>query len=165
MYLTGFADEAAPDLATQIKATKELGWNAAPFDVPTDIALGPNAGGVIVSDRDLVLAPDITVNGLARYEWPMFGGMMSIQADFTYVGDQFFDINNHPDSKEDAYELGNARLGFVSSDGRYEISLAVRNITDEDYRVYNIPLAQFGGFSQNMIGRPRWVSGTLRVSW
>lgn len=28
MYLTGFADEAAPDLATQIKATKELGWNA-----------------------------------------------------------------------------------------------------------------------------------------
>ncbi|NNC87994.1 MAG: sugar phosphate isomerase/epimerase [Akkermansiaceae bacterium] len=28
MFLTGFADEAAPDLATQIKATKELGWNA-----------------------------------------------------------------------------------------------------------------------------------------
>ena len=28
MYLTGFADEAAPDLATQIKATKEMGWNA-----------------------------------------------------------------------------------------------------------------------------------------
>ena len=28
MYLTGFADEAAPDLATQIKATKEIGWNA-----------------------------------------------------------------------------------------------------------------------------------------
>ena len=28
MYLSGFADEAAQDLATQIKATKELGWNA-----------------------------------------------------------------------------------------------------------------------------------------
>lgn len=27
MKLTGFADEAAPDLATQIKATQELGWN------------------------------------------------------------------------------------------------------------------------------------------
>ncbi len=26
MTLTGFADEAAPDLATQIKATQELGW-------------------------------------------------------------------------------------------------------------------------------------------
>jgi sugar phosphate isomerase/epimerase len=26
MYLTGFADEAAPDLAGQIRATKELGW-------------------------------------------------------------------------------------------------------------------------------------------
>lgn len=28
MYLTGFADEASQDLATQIKATKALGWNA-----------------------------------------------------------------------------------------------------------------------------------------
>ncbi len=28
MYLTGFADEAGPDLATQIRATRELGWNA-----------------------------------------------------------------------------------------------------------------------------------------
>ncbi|NQW00455.1 MAG: sugar phosphate isomerase/epimerase [Rhodospirillales bacterium] len=28
MYLTGFADEAAQDLAGQIKATRELGWNA-----------------------------------------------------------------------------------------------------------------------------------------
>ena len=27
MKLTGFADEAAPDLATQIKATQELGWS------------------------------------------------------------------------------------------------------------------------------------------
>jgi len=26
MKFTGFADEAAPDLATQIKATQELGW-------------------------------------------------------------------------------------------------------------------------------------------
>tara|TARA_R110002110_G_scaffold161959_2_gene360951 strand:- start:994 stop:1875 length:882 start_codon:yes stop_codon:yes gene_type:complete len=28
MYLTGFADEASQDLATQIHATQELGWNA-----------------------------------------------------------------------------------------------------------------------------------------
>jgi len=28
MYLTGFADEASQDLATQIQATKALGWNA-----------------------------------------------------------------------------------------------------------------------------------------
>lgn len=28
MYLTGFADEASQDLATQITITKELGWNA-----------------------------------------------------------------------------------------------------------------------------------------
>ena len=28
MYLTGIADEASQDIEEQIKATKELGWNA-----------------------------------------------------------------------------------------------------------------------------------------
>jgi hypothetical protein len=28
MYLTGFADEAAPDIEGQIRATKALGWKA-----------------------------------------------------------------------------------------------------------------------------------------
>ena len=134
-------------------------------DVITDIAIGPNAGGIIVSDRDLVLAPDVTFNGLARYEWAMLGGTMSIQGDFSYVGEQYFDINNHPDSREGSYILGNARIAYTSPDNTYEISLAVKNLADEDYRVYNIPLAQFGGFSQNMIGRPRWVSGTVRFNW
>ena len=134
-------------------------------DVITDIAIGPNAGGIIVNNRDLVLAPDVTFNGLARYEWAMLGGIMSIQGDFSFVGEQYFDINNHPDSREGSYILGNARFAYTSPDDNYEISLAVKNLADEDYRVYNIPLAQFGGFSQNMIGRPRWVSGTIRYMW
>ena len=139
--------------------------DATAEDITTDIALGPNAGGTIVRDRDLTLAPDVTFNGLARYEWPMLGGTMAVQGDFSFVWKQFFDINNHPDSKESSYILGNARLAYTSANGDYEISLAVKNLADQDYRVYNIPLAQFGGFSQNMIGRPRWVSGTIRYNW
>lgn len=131
----------------------------------TDIALGPNAGGVIIEDRDLALSPDFTFNGMARYEWPMLNGLMSIQADFIVVGDQYFDINNHPDSKEDAYVIGNLRLGYTPPDNRYELSLAIKNISDTEYRAYNIPLAQFGGFSQNMIGKPRWISGNVRFNW
>lgn len=52
-------------------------------DIETDIAIGPNAGGTIVSDRTLTLAPEVTVNGLARYEWPFFNGTMSAEADFS----------------------------------------------------------------------------------
>ena len=43
MYLTGFADEASQDLATQIRATKELGWNAIECR---------NIGGVNIHDLD-----------------------------------------------------------------------------------------------------------------
>ena len=97
-------------------------------DVITDIAIGPNAGGIIVNNRDLVLAPDVTFNGLARYEWAMLGGIMSIQGDFSFVGEQYFDINNHPDSREGSYILGNARFAYTSPDDNYEISLAVKNL-------------------------------------
>ena len=48
--------------------------------------------GVSVIDRTMTMAPDITFNALARYEWPAMGGMMSIQADLRHVGKQYFDI-------------------------------------------------------------------------
>ncbi|MDG1070875.1 MAG: sugar phosphate isomerase/epimerase [Akkermansiaceae bacterium] len=84
MYLTGFADEAAQDLATQIKATKEIGWtqisargvnganihelpqgefdkvadqlDAAGITIPEFGSLIGNWGKKITSDFDITLA-------------------------------------------------------------------------------------------------------------
>lgn len=125
----------------------------------------PFIGGAIIRDRELSLAPKVTFNGLARYERPMFDGMMSIQGDFSYTGEQYFDIDNNPVSLEDSYVVSNAHLSYMSGDGHWQLKLSVKNFTDEDYRVYAVPTPAFCGCGQNMYGKPRWVSGTVTYNW
>lgn len=50
MYLTGFADEAAQDIDRQIKATKELGWNA----IESRNISGTNIHDISDADFDVV---------------------------------------------------------------------------------------------------------------
>ncbi len=125
----------------------------------------PFVGGVVIRDRELALAPDITFNGLGRYEWQMFGGLMALQGDFSYTGEQYFDIDNNPVSLEDSSIVGNAHLSYTSIDEHWKLTLSVKNIGDTDYRIYGIPTPAFCGCGQNMIGKPRWVSGTVRYNW
>ena len=112
----------------------------------------------------MVLAPDYEVNGVIRYTWPIGPGDISLQGDFRLVGDQFFDIANNPIGEEDSYLVANASIGFKSENGRYEVTGWVKNFTDEEYRTYAIPVTSLG-FTQNMIGRPRWYGVTLRINW
>ncbi|MBZ0172715.1 MAG: TonB-dependent receptor, partial [Phycisphaerales bacterium] len=115
-------------------------------------------------DREMVLAPDLELNGLGRYEWPLFGGMMAVQGDFHYVGEQFFDIANNPIATESSYVVGNARLAYTSGDQRWQAALWVKNLADTEYRSYVIPVTSLG-FTQNMYGRPRWFGVTMSYQW
>lgn len=121
-------------------------------------------GTTVSRDREMVLAPEFEVNGLARYSWTIGPGELSLQGDLRFVGDQFFDIANNPIAAEDSYVVANASIGYRSSDGRYELVGFVNNFTDEEYRTYAIPVTSLG-FTQNMIGRPRWFGATFRVNW
>jgi iron complex outermembrane receptor protein len=91
-------------------------------------------------------------------------GNISLQGDFSWVDDQFFDIANNPITHEDDYAVFNASLGFATGDGRYEIEGWVKNLTDEEYRTYAIPVTTLG-FTQNMYGEPRWYGVTFSVNW
>ena len=50
------------------------------------------------------------------------------------------------------------------ADGRYTIVAWVKNFTDKAYRTYAIPVTSLG-FTQNMIGQPRWFGVTFRANW
>ncbi len=125
----------------------------------------PFVGGALIRDRELALAPKVTFNGMARYEWPMFEGMMSLQGDFAYTGEQYFDIDNNPVSKEDGHVVSNAHIAYASGDDDWQVKLSVKNLTDEEYRVYAVPTPAFCGCGQNMYGKPRWVSATFTYNW
>ncbi|NLH64748.1 MAG: hypothetical protein GX471_00980, partial [Candidatus Microthrix parvicella] len=42
-------------------------------------------------------------NGLIRYEWPTLGGRFALQGSGSYLKDIWYDIQNHPISREDGY--------------------------------------------------------------
>ncbi len=122
--------------------------------------------GVSVIDRDLVSSPDITFNALGRYQWDAMGGTMALQADMQYVGDQYYDITNTTLGEEDAYTVGNLRGTYTRDTGSGEarVSVWVKNVTDEEYRIYAIQVPGLS-FSQNMVGQPRWAGVTLSYAW
>lgn len=120
--------------------------------------------GVSVIDRELALSPDTTFNALARYEWSALGGTMSAQGDLQYVDEQFFDITNTTLGTEDSYTIGNLRATYVTGSGQSSVSVWVKNVTDEEYRIYAIQVPGLG-FSQSMVGQPRWAGVTLSHSW
>jgi iron complex outermembrane receptor protein len=112
----------------------------------------------------MVAAPDFEVMGMIRYSWPVGPGLLALQSDFRWVRAQYFDINNNPSTAEDSYLVPNASVSYEMADGRYTIIGWVKNFTDEEYRTYAIPVTSLG-FTQNMIGLPRWFGVTFRMNW
>jgi iron complex outermembrane receptor protein len=119
---------------------------------------------VALGDREMALAPDVQVNGVARYEWPFWNGHLGLQGDFTYMGEHFLDIDNNPTSIESDYLIGNARLSYQTEDNRYLVTLWVQNVGDTEYRTFNGPITG-NGYTLQQFGKPRWYGASLRVNF
>jgi iron complex outermembrane recepter protein len=119
----------------------------------------------ITRDRLMANSPDLTFNGLARYEWPMFNGAIAAQFDFNYVDERSVNGIDHPALIEDDYFIANARLGYVTSDGKWEASVWVKNFTDEDYVAASFDLSTFTGVEIAVPNPPRWFGGSIRYNF
>ncbi|WP_354694308.1 TonB-dependent receptor [Elongatibacter sediminis] len=127
-----------------------------------DIPLNDASG--ITRDRTMTLAPDFSLNGVVRYEWGVSAGRVAAQVDFNYQDETFFDIQNHPISREDGYDVWNARLTYYSQDDTWSVSAFVNNLFEEEYRVYSFDVTNLFGFNQVAYGRPRWAGVSFRYN-
>ena len=121
-----------------------------------------------VADRGLPYAPDVQVNGLARYSWPVWNGTMSLQGDFNYTSKNSFTIFNDPATSIGDYIVGNARLSWTGADDRWGAAVFVKNIADKEYITYisnNSGFPPFIAHVQRFYARPRWVGGQLTFRW
>lgn len=114
-----------------------------------------------VFDSEMVLAPNFSLNGLVRYQATE---SMSFQIDFNHQGEQFFDITNSEVSREDSYTVFNARIGYDLTEN-LSVSAFVKNLTDEEYRVYSFDFTGPGGFNQNFFAAPRWAGITIEYTY
>jgi iron complex outermembrane recepter protein len=124
----------------------------------------PSGASVPLGDREMPLAPDLQVNGLVRYTFPAWNGRLALQGDFTYMDDHFLDLENNPNSFEDAFVVANARISYATEDNRYEVSVWMQNVGDEEYRTFNGPITG-NGYTLQQFGKPRWTGATLRVNF
>ena len=124
----------------------------------------PNRSSAGVQDRTPVSAPDVTFNALVRYEWPAFGGNMAVQAWGNYQGETYYDILNHPVSREDGYTVVNFRASYYD-DNNWELYAFVNNAFEEEYKTYTFDFTIPFGFNQQAYGQPRWWGVGFRYGW
>lgn len=148
----------------------EIEVQASPID-GLDVLFGAayNSVEVEVGGQEVasVQSPEWNLNGLIRYEWPMFGGAMAVQGDAVYRSEHYFALTGAETVEEDGYVLGNASLNYTTDDGNWQASAFVKNITDEEYLVQTFDLSSTDvfGMTEQYYGRPRWWGISLKYSW
>lgn len=129
-----------------------------------DIA-GP--GGV--RDRPMPNSPDLSLNGLVRYEFPvgvdMLKGNMALQVDGQYVDGRSLNGIDHPSLSDGDYTIFNASVGWASEDAKWEAKLYVKNLTDEYYIPTVFDLSGITGSNIEQAPPPRWFGGSLRYNF
>jgi iron complex outermembrane recepter protein len=117
--------------------------------------------GVVMNGNppaDLVppLTPKIHSTLLGRYEWPMMGGSVAVQADAQYQSLSYLGLSNYEADQIAPYWLIGSRLSWTQDGGKWSGALSVENLADTRYRTVGFDLATYG-WAQYAIGRPRWV--------
>lgn len=119
-------------------------------------------------DRELPRAPEWSVNGLVRYQWPVnigMGGHFAVQADFNYRSDQNMLLTEAPAGEQNAYAIVNARASYTSKDGRWEAAFAVHNISNQFYCTQIYDVGEFFNSTECFFNRPRWFAGSVRINF
>jgi len=117
-----------------------------------------------IADRDMPMTPNLSLNALARYSWPLLGGRLALQADATYTSTFNFYVVNPPQAQEPSHTVVNARISYRTSNERWEGAVAVKNLTNEAYRLYTNDISSLS-IGLDGYAPPRWVSASLLYRW
>lgn len=88
-------------------------------------------------------APEWSVSLTTRYEQPLDGGASNayVQLSGRYVSDIQFNAEQHPGAIQEAYQLWDARVGWMGFDDRLEIAGYVKNLFAQNYVALITPLS------------------------
>jgi iron complex outermembrane receptor protein len=118
--------------------------------------------GPIPEGNELPNAPDVSANGLARYEFPLSntGYIGALQVDFHYSGEARREAQNLPLATADDYAVWNARASISSADDRWELAVWGKNLSDNEYEQFVVFIA-FSQAAYQSFAPPRTFGATL----
>ena len=130
----------------------------------TEVQDIPIAG--VPLDRDAPQSPDLTFNFAASKDWEFAPGVVRLGFDGRYTGEYFSQLTNAPVTLVGDNWLVNARLSFTSGSKRWEASVFVRNLFDEERLIYAFDITYPGnGLVEQVFAPPRWVGGQVRFNF
>lgn len=159
------------EIDIEFSPTDRLDLRLAMAYVDAEVQDVPFSSGVagtstVLLDREPAYTPDLTVNALVRYEWPLASGSrFALQADARYSAEFYYFLTNYPSTEVDSYVVGNLRASLLSSDERWSIDVFGRNLTDERYNGVGFDLSTTCGCSVVSLGEPRTYGVQLRYNW
>jgi iron complex outermembrane receptor protein len=121
-------------------ATLGVSYNKTEIDDP-NLTVAPCGGGCTVLDpivgglalvdgNSLPHAPEWIVNGIVDYRKLVAAGQVTTSLDWAFHSEKQFFLYESEEFRGDSFELG-LRVGYTWAEGRYNVSLFGRNLTDE----------------------------------
>lgn len=156
--VNGFEAELMALLTQNLTLTANLGLLDSKYTEATETS-------AITIDNDLAYSPDYQANVGLEYTWPLtgIGGQVVGRLDWAFNGAQALAaVNvNDPLVRTDAWNRGDLNITYISADGRWDVSLKVKNLTDQAYvtSAYN-GINPFG-VAEVIYNRPRQVFGAF----
>ena len=141
-----------------------LAWLDAEFDQFISIV---GITPVDVSGNKLPQSPDFTANVGVEYGFalPENIGDLNFRIDYYYSGEKYFDQFNEDRSRQESYDLLNARLAFTSQDESWSLAAFGKNITDELVMLDVSTAALYGSGSIVRFAPPRTYGLELNYSF
>ena len=134
-----------------------LSWfDATVKDVPNSI------GSDILLDVDPTYAPEFQFTLMARYEWPAFNGLLSVNGDLSYSDEYFYNLRNYDADKFDSYTMINLGIGWRSENGHWRTGVNINNVTDARAGIQGFDIATACGCNEISFRAPRWVGFNIR---
>ena len=121
-----------------------VGWLDSEFD---EFEADTNFDGTIdtdISNNDVARAPDWTANVDFLYNHGLMGGTMDWVLNVNYEDEAVYaytSVPNTPDGVTDDRTLVNAAVTFRPGEGSWWVRAFGKNLTDEEYRVGELPVA------------------------
>lgn len=117
-----------------------------------------------LSSKSLQFSPDYSYNLSAEYVWPLSNSLNLTGFARVYgEDDKDLALDLDPNTVQDSYNKLDARLTLGDADGRWEISLIGRNLTDEDTLGFANDINLFRGSYFGVTEAPRTL--LLQGNW
>jgi iron complex outermembrane receptor protein len=130
----------------------------------TEVNGASNDGATVIEDQKALLAPEVTANLLIRKEWELDGARVAAQMSTNYVGKEYFNLINSEATEAGNYSLTNFRVSYLSDD-KWEASVFVNNVFDEEAVTFGYDLSDFGNYSIYVVNPPRWAGVNFKYNW